>query len=822
METYLKKGFIALILLLFVTSLSNCTQSSDDDSGGSEETTASGTSDPTATVGSDSLTLSSQVSVVEAQDDSELSTPVIPGNQTITLNGAQLVKAIAQAVNVSGFAADSDYNQDEMDVWVHEESVQAFSTVNEILCSIDQSRYADMKGQGNYRAQIDSALCSSSNDDASEQTENSQNQSSSSNATEYEEWVVNSSRVENEPHIIKVWINEEAEDDHDVSKMIMAKMMIYQSATDSNPFGYFKMNFTAYPTDADGNADTTQDPFFKGYIKTVIDNDTGDTLLQFSNSGNFGGGSFNEQATFRRASSGSSGSGTLSSPKWDESGSSSYAVFNIAYDKDYFLRQQGSETAQCFSRSDFDKTVWDYSMYDNVGSRVQLDSGFPIKYTSGTDEYYGWVGYYGLWMQEEANVSNGDTVYKQTYSDSGTSESPYTVFIAGGRLIKHTKQTMTLGDLKNVPLQWWENGADYRVEWNGSELVKTAILDDSNWTWQEMTPEVLSFNSSDYAFHFWSEALGGSGSFNLTDPSNGDYLAPSSATIVNFHVQDMVYPTDTVPSSLLCFENCPDAASMSNPTSTSLTKTDKDWWSDTAPDSFIYHSFDFSTTDMVLMDSGTAAVMTEANENNSWGFHSGILFEDTDANHTAMQCEWEVTDTCNFRAWENLSVYYTWETGPEQWNKFTAIKSGDTFAKFDPPMKVTYTHSQTDTEAHDYKYDGAKFQLEYSGHGNLHGIPGHCIDKDTGEETSCDSDVRWIPEFSILPGSTVTGVTDSTEYVVKPLHVEQRMSNVNLSNCGGLSLTTYDLPSITAWEDPDIGDKPVVTDAPAVIAGELQ
>ncbi|MBU2513332.1 hypothetical protein KJ966_18480 [bacterium] len=819
MNTYLKKGFIGLILLLFVASLSNCTQSSDDDGGG---TTSTGTSDPSAASGSDALTLSSQVSVVEAQDDTELSTSVIPGDKSIALNGTQLTKAISQAIVVGGFAADSDYNRDRIDVWVHEESVQAFSTVNEILCSIDQTRYADMKDLGNYRAQIDTALCSSSNDDASEKIEASQNQSSSSNATDYEEWVVNSARAENQPHIIKVWIVEEARDDHDVDKMIMAKMQIYQSASDSNPFGYFKMNFAAYPIDADGNADTTQNPFFKGFMKTVIDNGTGDTLLQFSNSGNFGTDSFSEQATFRRAVSGSAGSGTLSSPVWDESGPSSYAVFNIAYDADFFLRKKGSDTAQCYSRTAFDKTVWDYSMYDNTGARVQLDSGFPIKYTSGTKEYYGWVGYHGLWIPEEANVSNGDTVYKQTYNSSGTSESPYTVFIAGGRLIKHTKQTIILGDLKNVPLQWWNNGTNYRVEWNGSALMKTATLDESNWNWQEIPPATVSFGANDYAFYFWSEALGGSGSFTLKN-SSGASLAPSNATVVSFRVQDMVYPTDTVPANLNCFENCPDATSISTPTATSMTKTDKSWYADgTAPSAFTYHSYSFSTSDMVLKDSGTAVVMTEANQENQWGFHSGILFEGSAGNYTALQCEWDATDTCNFRGWENLSVFYTWETGPEQWNKFTAIKSGSTFAKFDPPMKVTYQHIQANSAAYDYKYNGAKFQLEYSGYGNLHGIPGRCIDKDTGENTSCGQDVRWIPEFNILPGSTVTGVTNSTEYVIKPLHVEQRMSNVDLSNCSGLSLTSYDLPNITAWEDPAIGAKPVITDAPAVIAGELQ
>jgi hypothetical protein len=356
------------------------------------------------------------------------------------------------------------------------------------------------------------------------------------------------------------------------------------------------------------------------------------------------------------------------------------------------------------------------------------------------------------------------------------------------------------------------------VEWNGSNLVATATMNQSNWTWQELSSsQTLSFDNNDFAFYFWSEALGGSGSIPLKN-SSGITVTPSDSTTVTFHTQDIVYPTDTVPSALLCFENCPDASAIGNSSSSSLTKTDKEWYENgTAPSSFTYHSYSFSTSDMLLKDSGTSVVMTEESETNPWGFHSGILFEGTASNYTALQCEWDSSSTCNFRGWDNLSVYYTWETGPKEWNKFTAIKSGNSFAKFDPPMKVTYTHSQSG-----HKYDGTKFQLEYSGYGNLHGIPGICIDRDTGEETSCDSDVRWIPEFNILPGSVVTGVTNSTEYVVKPLHVEQRMSKVDTSECSGLSLTSYSLPSISGWEDPAIGDKPDVTDAPAVIAGELQ
>jgi len=87
-------------------------------------------------------------------------------------------------------------------------------------------------------------------------------------------------------------------------------------------------------------------------------------------------------------------------------------------------------------------------------------------------------------------------------------------------------------------------------------------------------------------------------------------------------------------------------------------------------------------------------------------------------------------------AWGELPEFYTWETGANDWNQFTALKDPATleFEKFDPPLQVKYVHywdpagDPTDTSL---------FYLEYSGFGNLWGIPGHCVDRDSGEEVPC-------------------------------------------------------------------------------------
>jgi len=174
-------------------------------------------------------------------------------------------------------------------------------------------------------------------------------------------------------------------------------------------------------------------------------------------------------------------------------------------------------------------------------------------------------------------------------------------------------------------------------------------------------------------------------------------------------------------------------------------------------------------------------------------------------------------------AHSELSVFYTWETGPNQWNQFTALKDADgNVLEFQPPLQVQYEH-----KVYGHKYDGVTFNLEYSGFGNLHGIPGACIDMDTGAPTTCGPDTRWVPEFTIPDGSEADEGTN--HYLIKALRKEQRMSKIDLDidpdACSTLTLTSYNLPTIDGvggWEDPNIGDEPVVTNAPAVIGGVIQ
>ena len=170
-------------------------------------------------------------------------------------------------------------------------------------------------------------------------------------------------------------------------------------------------------------------------------------------------------------------------------------------------------------------------------------------------------------------------------------------------------------------------------------------------------------------------------------------------------------------------------------------------------------------------------------------------------------------------------MFYTWEIGPNNWQKMTILESAGSPLKFDPPMTVSYTRDNASSSS-GKNYNGVKFYLEYGGFGDLHGIPSICVDKN-GDNASCNSQsVRHVNEFVISAGTNVnlvgggsSNLSDNATFVVKPLEIEQSMKKVDASNCSGLNLAGLPLPTSADWIDPKLGDPPQVTGPPAIIAG---
>jgi len=605
---------------------------------------------------------------------------------------------------------------------------------------------------------------------------------------------------------------------------------------------------------------------FKGYLKTRLRD--GASILQFYNpQPDSSGTTYQYSVTLKRETDGT-GKGITTMPVYGQSGpTSTQKTYSVAFNDDYFYKQKttvsgGTSTAAdpvCLDRNKYLKTAWRYGLYYDNGSRVNITSGFPIKTSvSGTD-YYGYIGYYGLWMPTDANVGDNSTVAKMDFSGSADQAGDnYTVRSWGGKLTKWTKNTTTLGAIKNIAFEWEDPTDSYiakKVYWNGTALRFNAKYSRTTGEWEDVTDDNLTLTSSNapYGFGFYSQALGGDGALKLTYgsyPNHTTPAAPTDNTVVIFNTREVVFPGDSVPSTLACYSDCPDPANIATGgqyTGAYFNFSGTDNVSN--PNPYLY-TFDNTTSGMVLQYNGaydngtqdngtkTNVLLSSANSNLPYGVMSGVLFDNaTFDNDTAarqaslatLQCyssPFPAELVCPWLDNDAFTTYYRWETGPNAWKKLTVLvdSSDNSTVNFDPPMSVKYTHSGT-TSNSGKSYDNTTFYLDYGGFGDLWGIPSFCIDKKTGEKASCaaDQSTRWIQEFVIPATSMVTQTKDgSTHYMVKPLQIEQSMkqaSSASVCTAAGVSLGELSLPDESRYTEPDIGARPTVEGPPAVVAG---
>jgi len=682
-----------------------------------------------------------------------------------------------------------------------------------------------MLNRGDYKAQVDDSQCEQDKGGSSGDSSSGGGADQSSSSTvSYSYWVANSARADNTAvQVVKAWVAA-SEDD---PQYIQAKLTITEGKSDTNSLGIFRLDFAGFKTDADGNP--TSEVTMAGFMYTEVDID-GQVVLKFYNVGSHAeqGESFDfeEGINVVRNADGTEGFGSTLGQQWTQAGPSP-VTYDFSFDADYFYREDNDNNTACLNRADFNETAWRYGMYDANGARVDLSSGFPIRYESSGEIYHGWIGYWGLWMPSEAGIGNGSTVIKEAFSEDEVEES-YDVFQVGGKLEKHTKKTLTMAEIKSIPLSWYDNDNDieYQVMWTGTNLVKKATRNqDSNWQWQALSSEeTLEFSAGTFGFFFYSDSLGGDGQIKfdnwdaITSGSDASSVVPvvSASSVVIFHVRETVFPGDaTVPDNFVCFDNCPDPTKLDQQDYFFLSN-----WND--PTATVY-----TFADGVLKYNGTDIVMSTASDSNQNGVWSGALFENTTANIAALACPWNASQTCAWQAWEQLDTYFTWSTGPNDWQKLTTLTKDGAYLTFDSPMQVKYTHTSGE-------YANTVFYLDYQGFGNLNGIPEMCVNMETGVELDCwsltESDyesgnIRWMRKFVIPNGSLAVGTdVDGTEYVIKALDVEQAMKKVEDSVCtgAGLSLTAQTIPTQSEWVEPDLGEEPTVTDAPAVIGGVVQ
>jgi hypothetical protein len=236
----------------------------------------------------------------------------------------------------------------------------------------------------------------------------------------------------------------------------------------------------------------------------------------------------------------------------------------------------------------------------------------------------------------------------------------------------------------------------------------------------------------------------------------------------------------------------------------------------------------------MLLDGAAAPVVLNADAESLEGspqFRNGLRTGKLFVNLADAECDIGSGTYCEWRV-NNLDVYYQWETGPNQYNQFAAVKDGSgAFVNLDPPLQVNFQVPQGGAYG---QYAGQSIVLQYGGFGELWGLPGICVSPQTNQEVACDGgEVRYVPSF-VIPQDTASGrvTANGTTYLVKWLDREIRFARKNLSVCDGAGLTIpsgMTLPTANDLKNPSdpasdiyIGVRPVVTAAPRVIHGEVK
>ena len=734
-------------------------------------------------------------------------------------------------------AATSPYVTDPQNSYVQDATSDGISNLNMVLCIMDSMKPADMVNKGNYIALIDMNKCDSSRSSGGSSSSDSTGASSAPN---YMTATVNVTRASNsDPMIGNIWMSMTEEGQ---SMSIFVHVNATQSPTDNPPYGTFRLDYIGKPA-----SDPTQ-VMFNGYIDA-----NGADVSYYETGQNSSNNALTLQAT-----STTSGSGTMKVPDWSTSPPGSQ-TFNFAYDDSessfpagVFRRVKGT-TDVCFDRSKANakKSVWRYGVYDaNDGSRVdQANPGFPVQASDGSNTYFGYASYWGVDFQGlDLNSYADGPLSNVTITDQRPNNAEtYTLYKNSGKLTKWDQHQATLADMDGIPFSFWGDltgqtsdsnvtTGNWTMHWDNSQgkFVVTGSENCGNNGCSQTsltTPATVTGTMFDYSpIGAWSQAFGG----NINIPPT--QTAHASVDPVYFYSQSDVVPGDSnAPTALYCLNNCPTAAAMTNFNGGSATSpydsTTETQWGQGA----VQISYGFGSSGLTEGGSNTVlgTVVTDKTKFSGQyqnGVQSGRLVT-TALTHA--NCPSFVTDTSIVCDDPNPTTYYTWQTGPNQWNQsMWLVKGSDSsVVSFDPPQNVSYT---VPAGAEYGSYAGKTVQLQFNGFGNLNGIPGHCVNPTDNSEVDCGPNTRYVPAFALPDGAamTLSGTNNgSIPVVVKALDSEVRLSKI--ASCTGVSLASpaanLTLPDSTGLHDPSdasdadyVGTKPTVTDAPKVIDGVIQ
>jgi hypothetical protein len=764
-------------------------------------------------------------------------TKILP--TTLALACSMIGAASAQTVPTSGA-----YVTDGQNTWVQDRVGDRISTVNMIMCIMGNLKPDQMVNKGPYLALVDQGKCKGQSDAGNASSTNAGETSSS----KYMSAVVESTQAaSSDPLVMKAWITDEEQDQGTTSKSLI---YIYLEATagksTTNPNGLFKMYFC-------GTVPGTSTCDMKGTLKSDT---SGLTFYEAENRG--GPGISETKLKLQQAdANGDSGIGKIQGA---DNGSFTY---DFAYNPTNFRRNDGT-TDVCFSRdqTQAEFSTWKYGVYKPDGSRLNMDHpGFPVKFVHNGSTDFGFWSFWGLSLPPSAMADIGVT--GSLTRQVGGSDEALTVSKKGGKLWKFTRQAATLDDFKNsslnysacqattnLPLAGDQPCTNYTLQWNGVDLQAVGKMTCGEGGCSPVPISVpVTLSASEFAAvgakSLWIYSPAGDGVISV--PASGNF---SGTTQLFYRSRNVVTPGAAgAPSQLVCVNGCPTSYANTTPLTPWADITALTWGgggSQTIPSSQNWGPVPASnaisyTYDGMLKRAGSAIDYSVASSTQMasfpGGLQSGYLIDGSDAAALAsIKCDntgAANSSGSNYCPWlaNQATTSYQWETGPNQWNQYFGAANSAGPISFDPPKNLAFTVTSSNIRAADVtKFAGSTLQLQFSGFGELQGIPGSCVNPDNNQPVACGPGVRWVPAFDIKDASTVSEGTST--YYTKFLEREMRLhklAGTGASACPNLSLTDAGalvLPGVEAWDvNPltKIGSQPtLITSKPAVIQGVLQ
>jgi hypothetical protein len=449
----------------------------------------------------------------------------------------------------------------------------------------------------------------------------------------------------------------------------------------------------------------------------------------------------------------------------------------IAFNADYFkVTDIEEDTTSYYSKDNLMHRIYNYKLFNAAdGSKLNMNSGLPIETEDGEHAY---IGYWGLWKPHGVTIEDGDVV-----TDMDGNE--YTVFLANGKLTKHSKARIRLSELSDMELSKWdcsESGcSDVIITWNGSNFIKKGERNQNNGMidycedGQSGCNDTVPFEKWDGA---WCEALRATLRLgNLHFDESGNSRDPVGDDWVFYHSEQTVTPEIATALGNLTLYTWEFTMDPISETTVANYNTDRNnYWSSPPTEK----TFTFDAANLMLEDAGgdpvTLADLTIPEDSDlRHGYHIGPL--------TTTQ----YTENNFWQAHEADDDYYTWNTGNNEWNQFATLinNSDNSFVSFSAPIVFSYTHITENDINGDPTYNEMKFRMEYDGF-SVH-IPWK-FDKDTDE---------WAPQINIKDG---VRMGDSNQYVIK-------------ATDESLIMEALDEEPVTTFPENSVGEPDLVYDA---------